>query len=60
MLVKENPDEKYSLFYDQIEGFDYQEGFEYELVVQEEEVENPPADPCLWSGVATRPLGGRG
>lgn len=44
MQVKENPEDEYGLFYDQIEGFDYEEGFEYELVVQEEQVENPPAD----------------
>ena len=44
MLVKENPEYEYTLFYDQIEGFEYEEGYEYELVVQEEHVENPPAD----------------
>ena len=44
MLVKEDPDGEYTLFYDQIEGFNYEEGYEYELVVREEQVENPPAD----------------
>jgi len=44
MQVKENPEEEYSLFYDQIEGFDFEEGYEYELVVQVQQVENPPAD----------------
>jgi heat shock protein HslJ len=44
MLVKESPDSEYTLFYDQIEGFTYEEGYEYELVVEEEKVENPPAD----------------
>ena len=44
MLVRENPQDEYTLFYDQIEGFDYEEGFEYKLVVVEETVENPPAD----------------
>jgi heat shock protein HslJ len=43
MLVKENPGDEYTLFYDQIGGFDYEEGFEYKLVVREEQVENPPA-----------------
>ncbi len=43
MLVKENPEDEYSLFYDQIEGFDFEEGYEYRLVVQQEQVENPPA-----------------
>ena len=44
MLVRESPNEPYGLFYDQIEGFDYKEGREYELRVAVEEVENPPAD----------------
>ena len=44
MLVKENPEEEYTLFYDQIEGFDCEEGYDYELVIKEEQVENPPAD----------------
>jgi len=43
MLVKENLNDEYSLFYDQIEGFDFEEGFEYELRVIEEPVDNPPA-----------------
>jgi len=44
MLVKESPDGEYGLFYDQIEGFDYEEGYEYEIVVEVTKVENPPAD----------------
>lgn len=44
MQVKENPDDEYTLFYNQIEGFEYEEGYEYELIVSEEKVENPPAD----------------
>jgi heat shock protein HslJ len=44
MLVKERPDDEWSLFYDQIEGFDYEPGHEYELRIAEEKVENPPAD----------------
>jgi heat shock protein HslJ len=44
MLVTENPDADYTYFYDQIEGFDYEEGYEYELLVKTEPVENPPAD----------------
>lgn len=44
MLVKENPEDEYSLFYDQIDGFNYEEGYEYELVILEQEVEDPPAD----------------
>ena len=44
MQIKENPEDDYQYFYDQIEGFDYEEGYEYELLVKEENVENPPAD----------------
>ena len=44
MLVRNNPQDEYTLFYDQIEGFDYEEGYEYKLVVREEAIENPPAD----------------
>jgi heat shock protein HslJ len=44
MLVRENPEEPWKYFYDQIEGFQYTEGYVYELKVTEETVENPPAD----------------
>lgn len=44
MLVKENPDDQWTYFYDQIEGFDYEEGYTYELLVNEIPVHNPAAD----------------
>jgi heat shock protein HslJ len=44
MLVKENPEEDWTYFYDRISGFDYEEGYTYELRVRVEDVENPPAD----------------
>ena len=44
MLVKESPDDDWLYFYDHIQGFEYEEGYEYELLVLREEVENPPAD----------------
>ena len=44
MLVKEKQEEDWTLFYDQIAGFDYEPGYEYALTVKEEKVENPPAD----------------
>jgi heat shock protein HslJ len=44
MQVKTNPDGEYTLFYDQIDGFDFQEGYEYEIQVLVEPVANPPAD----------------
>jgi heat shock protein HslJ len=44
LLVKENLDDEWTMYYDQIEGFDYEPGYEYELRITEEEIENPPAD----------------
>ena len=44
MLVRETPDAEWTNFYDRIEGFDYEPGFDYELRVRTEKVENPPAD----------------
>ena len=44
MQVKESPASDYTLYYSQIEGFDYEEGYEYTLVVREVKIENPPAD----------------
>jgi heat shock protein HslJ len=44
MLVKGDPDGDWTYFYDQIQGFDYEPGYEYELVVREDKIKNPPAD----------------
>lgn len=44
LLVKKDSEANWTFFYNQIEGFDYKEGFEYVLEVKEEKVENPPAD----------------
>ncbi len=44
MQVKEDPLGEYTLFYDQIEGFNHEEGYEYELIVREENIANPPQD----------------
>ena len=44
LLVKEKPGDDWTMYYDQIQGFDYEPGYEYELRIVEEEVENPPAD----------------
>lgn len=44
MLVKTDPDAEYEYFYSQIQGFEHEEGYEYELLVQVDPVENPPAD----------------
>lgn len=44
MLVKKADSSDWEYFYSQIEGFNYEEGFEYVIEVEEQEVENPPAD----------------
>ena len=44
MLVKENPEDEWTFFYDQIEGFEYETGYTYELLVDEFPVPDPAAD----------------
>lgn len=45
MLVKTNKNQKeWELFYTNIEGFTYEKGYEYELLVSKHKVANPPAD----------------
>ena len=44
LKVAESEDGNYQLFYNTIEGFDYQEGTSYVIDVSITEVENPPAD----------------
>lgn len=45
MKVKYRADNpEWELFYDNIEGFTYEPGNEYELIVNVEKVDNPPAD----------------
>lgn len=44
LLVKENETENWQYFYDSINGFSYQEGYEYVIKVSEKRIENPPQD----------------
>jgi heat shock protein HslJ len=44
LQAKTSPAGEYQLFYDPIQGFDYEPGFDYEITVSRVEVENPPAD----------------
>lgn len=44
LLVKKGTDTDWTFFYTQIDGFQYEEGYEYVLEVKEEKVENVPAD----------------
>lgn len=42
--VKDENQTEWYLFYDDIEGFDYEEGFYYKIKIKILEVEHPPAD----------------
>ncbi len=44
MQVAESEDGEYEYFYDEIAGFDYQEGTSYVIDVEITEIEDPPAD----------------
>jgi len=44
LQVKRAGSERFELFYDAIDGFDYQPGYQYRLQVSITEVANPPAD----------------
>ncbi len=44
LLVKKGTDTNWTFFYNQIEGFQYEPGYEYVLEVKEVKVENVPAD----------------
>lgn len=44
MLVKKGDAAEWEYFYSQIEGFTYEEGYEYVLEVSEEKMEDVPAD----------------
>ena len=44
MMIKESPGSEWMYFYDKIKGFDFEPGYEYKLLVEVTEVENPAAD----------------
>lgn len=44
LLVRQSPDEDYRYFYDTIQGFTFEQGYEYELLVSRERRTNVPAD----------------
>lgn len=44
LLVKRSPEAAWELFYEPIDGFDYEPGFTYVLEVEVETVDDPPAD----------------
>ncbi|MCG8393000.1 MAG: DUF4377 domain-containing protein [Pseudomonadales bacterium] len=44
MQVRADDESNYQLFYNHIEGFDFEPGYNYTLRVKVENVDNPPAD----------------
>lgn len=44
LLIKEEEDPDWTYFYDRIDGFDYEKGYEYIVKVRVSDVENPPMD----------------
>lgn len=44
LRVRNSPDDEWRYFYSSIKGFEYQPGYNYELKVAVEAIENPPAD----------------
>ena len=44
MMVKEANAAEWQYFYNQIEGFEHEPGYEYQIIVSKSKIENPPAD----------------
>ena len=44
LLVKEQQSSEYLFFYDHIEGFQFESGFEYEILVRVDRVRDAPSD----------------
>jgi hypothetical protein len=44
LLIKENKQQDWQYFYSEITDFNYEEGFEYEILVSEKEIINPQQD----------------
>lgn len=48
MMVKEEEDAPWEIIYQEIEGFKYEEGYEYKIEVKRIEIPNAPADAPLF------------
>ncbi len=44
LQIKKNTQKEWEYFYRNIEGFNYEEGYEYVIEVSQEKIKNPPAD----------------
>lgn len=44
LQVRYDPNDEYELFYSRISGFEFEPGYDYELVVQKTPITHPPAD----------------
>ncbi len=43
-LMKNSPDGVWQYYHNEIEGFKYEEGYDYEILVNKKVIDNPPAD----------------
>lgn len=44
LLIMREGENTWEYWYDGIEGFDYEPGYEYVILIHHEKIENPPAD----------------
>ncbi len=44
LQIKEKQSDEWTYYYDAIEGFDYEEGYNYKIKVEVSKIDNPPAD----------------
>ncbi|HMS34822.1 MAG TPA: DUF4377 domain-containing protein [Ignavibacteria bacterium] len=44
LLMKNSPDGVWQYYHNEIEGFKYEEGYDYEILVNKKVIDNPPAD----------------
>jgi len=56
LLIKENGEKDWQFLYSGIEGFEYEPGYEYEIEVVKEKIENPAADQSSIKYILTKVL----
>ena len=44
IMIRDSTDSEWMYFYNTIEGFEFEEGYEYELLVKITDIDNPPTD----------------
>ena len=56
LLIKEYGEKDWQFLYNEIEGFEYEPGYEYEIEVVKEKIENPAADQSSIKYILTKVL----